>query len=192
MNVNSHLNYVLGWFFLLQITSMRRLEADHKYRTQLLIWQIIDPDCQGKRWSNEGVVEQLRSEASHPDSLQNQSVLFPICLIKWSLCGCVCDCVCVVCVVVCVVVCGVFVAAQLTREGLMPMLSAAWKARVRFRIWKKTKHWVTLYWTISRTSLWPNHIPMNEIPADFYLILLMGLSTLLHHYFKEKKWHTVN
>lgn len=31
-------------------------------------------------------------------------------------------------------------ADLLTRDGLMPMLSAAWKARVRFRTWRKTDH----------------------------------------------------
>jgi len=31
------------------------------------------------------------------------------------------------------------VVAQLTSEGLMPMLSAAWKARVRFWTWIKNK-----------------------------------------------------
>lgn len=31
-------------------------------------------------------------------------------------------------------------ADLLTRDGLMPMLSAAWKARVRFRTWRRTDH----------------------------------------------------
>lgn len=78
--------------------------------------------------SRRTVVWHLCSEAPHPEIWSNQRDLFPVCLIKWPLCA--------------IIVCVRSVAGQLTREGLMPMLSAAWKARVRFRTWRKTNHWM--------------------------------------------------
>lgn len=55
------------------------------------------------------------------------------------------------------------VAAQLTRDGLMPMLSAAWKARVRFRTWEEKKQnlqhhtWGFINKYINKPNIYPKN-----------------------------------